>query len=548
VLGVSAAPSYALNIQVVNDSGRPPPDVYLTLHGEPLHGTEFAGSTDGQLKNNEPKPLSEIRNGTFSIGEINAGRLYVSYARGFPGLEAEQAPMRYDKIELTNPGVADLTAVDFFAIPFDLQAFDASGAAVGSALTYRCSTATILEKLRALAPGAEVRSPSGQFLRFNSPQHAPGSYPSMKPYVVSMAGQQIEVNDVFSKAKQAPRELHYKGTFAPDGSITLTGTITAQAYEAEPAKELPAKELHIEGTTLPEGIYTGNGPYAVGGNAANVGENNEYSVIYRDIVAGFALGYWGGIYGNNSLNWLKMPDLAAARSGPASYATYDQYAAIIGEYSSAYGYSFHDLGPTPVQLSLNESVATLRLTIDADQGPATPGCLGESTRTAPPPPPPSPAHYHHHAKASGRVKVVIDSRTIMLDKRGRALVTLSCGGDPCKGELTLNTVRGPVAMRGSGRRGNRARGRKASKGRRRRAAGGAALALGRAEFSIGEGEIERVWVPINRSGQRKIRAARRHKLSVLAKASVGPTSKPTIAGQRRVVLKSYAPPRRRRHR
>ena len=72
--------------------------------------------------------------------------------------------------------------------------------------------------------------------------------------------------------------------------------------------------------------------------------------------------------------------------------------------------------------------------------------------------------------------------------------------------------------------------------------------LGHAEFSIGEGKIERIWVPISRAGQKKIRAARGHRLSVLAEASVGPRSKPTIAGQRRVVLKSYAPPRRRRHR
>ncbi len=536
-LGVSATPSYALNVQVVNDSGQTPQDVYLTLSG--------GNSSDGQLENEVGKPLSEITNSTFSIGTISSGRLFVSYGGPYTVKEdGLEAPTRYDKIEFTNPGVADLTAVDFFAIPFDLQAFDASGAAVGSALTYRCNTATILEKLRAFAPGAEVRSPSGQFLRFLAPKNAPASYPSMEPYVKSMAGQTIEVEDEYANAKYPPSvNVKYSGTFQPNGSITLNGTFTEQSGSHSVEQ---GKAVEIEGSTLPEAAYTGNGAFKVGGTPADVSENNKYSVIYRDIVAGFELGYWGGKYGNNTKDWLGKPDFAAARSSAAPYATYNEYAAIINEYSDSYGAAFNELGPTPVTVPFEEPpVSTLRLTIDPDQGPATPGCLGESTPAAPPPPVPG---HHHHAKASGQVKVVIDSRTIMLDKRGRALVTLSCGGDPCKGELTLNTVRGPVGKRGSGRRGTQVHGRKASKGRRRRGAGGAALVLGHAEFSIGEGKIERIWVPISRAGQKKIRAARGHRLSVLAKASVGPRSKPTVAGQRRVILKSYASPRRKRHR
>ncbi len=534
-LGVSATPSYALNIQVVNDSGQAPQNVYLTLSG--------GESSDGQLNNEEPKTLSAITNSTFSIGNISAGRLFVSFGAPYTVKEdGLEAPTRYDKIEFTNPGVADLTAVDFFAIPFDLQAFDASGAAVGSALTYRCNTATILEKLRAFAPGAEVRSPSGQFLRFRAPKNAPASYPSMEPYVKSMAGQTIEVEDEYANAEHPPSvNVKYSGTFQPNGSITLNGTFTEQSGSHSVEN---GKAVEIEGSTLPEAAYTGNGAFKVGGTPADVSQNNKYSVIYRDIVAGFELGYWGGKYGNNTKNWLHKPDFAAARSSVEPYATYNEYAAIINEYSDSYGAAFNELGPTPVTVPFEEPpVSTLRLTIDPDQGPATPGCLGESTPAAPPP----PVHHHHnhHAEANGQVKVVIDSGSIMLDKRGRALVTLSCGGDPCKGELTLNTVRGAVAKRGSGRRGAQAHGRKASRGRRRRGAAGAALVLGHAEFSIGEGKVQRVWVAITRAGQNKIRAARGHKLSVLAKASVGPRSKPTIAGQRRVILKSYAPPRRR---
>ena len=157
LLGTWAASASALNVEVVNDSGQPPQDVYLTLHG--------GSSSDGQLPEETPKALSEIHNSTFSLGAFS-GRLYVSYGGPYnEHVDGLEAPTRYDKIELTTPGVADVTAVNFFAIPFELEVLDKSGAPVGEPLTYRYYTSTILSKLRELAPSAEVTS-GGQFLRF----------------------------------------------------------------------------------------------------------------------------------------------------------------------------------------------------------------------------------------------------------------------------------------------------------------------------------------------------------------------------------------------
>ena len=154
--------------------------------------------------------------------------------------------------------------------------------------------------------------------------------------------------------------------------------------------------MHIDGSTLegtPSAVYTGNGGYTVDGSPQTIGNNDQYTVIYRDVVAGFALGYWGGRYGNNTADWEGQPDFAAARSGLDPFVAFDQYGSTIAQYSGAYGYAFHDVGPTAVTVPLNPSIATLQLTINPDTGPNAPGCVGASTPSAPSAPttPPAPS-------------------------------------------------------------------------------------------------------------------------------------------------------------
>ena len=540
VLGV--APAAAVNVQIVNSSGLPASSIYLLL--------EKGSSSDGQLQEDTPKLLSEINDSTFSLGAISGARLYFSYGAPVKDNEPPAAPTRYDKIELTNPGVADLTAVDFFAIPFNMQSLDSGGATVGDAVGYRCYTSTIVQKLREVGPAAEVTN-GGQFVRFLSPQLASeGSYPSLAPYIESMAGQTIEVNDTFAKEGEEAKQLSYKGTFEADGTITLTGTITTGGT---PAAGLP---LHIEGATLPQGVYSGDGAFTVNGQPADVSQNNEYSVIYRDIVAGFGLGYWGGKYGDDSANWLHKPNFAAARLSSSPFPVYSLYASTIAEYSSAYGYSFSELGPDEVTVPLEASVATLRVTIDPDQGPSTPGCVGESTPAAGSTGSgsgsgsgSSPASSSHPGGAAGsgagQVKVAIDTAAAKLEKRGRVLLTLSCSGDPCKGELALTHTALPAVKRP--RRGHarvaRAQLHAPSKARR-------TTVLGRTVFSIEQGKRQSVWVDISPAARRLIQSARSRRLSVLAEALVGPSRTPTVAARRTITLAAYTPPHhaRRPHR
>jgi hypothetical protein len=534
VLGV--APAAAVNVQIVNGSGRPASSIYLLL--------EKGSSSDGQLQEDTPKLLSEVNDSTFSLGAISGARLYFSYGAPVKDNEPPAAPTRYDKIELTNPGVADLTAVDFFAIPFNMQSLDSSGATVGDAVGYRCYTSTIVQRLREVGAAAEVTN-GGQFVRFLSPQLADeGSYPSLAPYIDSMAGQTIEVNDTFAKKGEEAKQLSYKGAFEADGTITLNGTITTSGT---PAAGLP---LQIEGATLPQGVYTGDGAYTVGGAPADVSQNNEYSVIYRDIVAGFGLGYWGGKYGNNSANWLHKPNFAAARLSGSPFPVYSLYASTIAEYSSAYGYSFSELGPDEVTVPLEASVATLRVTIDPDQGPSTPGCVGESTPATPASakaPGSStgsrPGAGSHSgggsSSAAGQVAVAIDTAAAKLEKRGRALLTLSCSGDPCKGELALTHTAPAAAKRPHHGHARVARAQLHAPSKARRT-----TVFGHVVFSIEEGKRQSVWVDITPAARRIIQAARGHRLSVLARALVGPPVAPTVAGRRTLTLAAYTPPRR----
>lgn len=542
-LAVGATPAAAVDVEVLNSSGRPSSSIYLMLQG--------GASSDGQLPAETPEPLSQIKDQTFSLGSISGGRLYVSYGAPVKTNEPPAAPTRYDKIELTNPGVADVTAVDFFGIPFDLQSLDASGATVGDALAYRCFTSTIVPRLRATGPAAEVGD-GGQFVRFLSPQLAPeGSYPSLAPYIESMVGKTVEVNDVFGHEHEPAKSIAYKGTFEAGGSITLTGTITAP--HAPLTSGLPVR---IEGATLPSAVYTGDGAFTVGGEAADVSQNNEYSVIYRDLVAGFGLGYWGGRYGNNSAAWMHQPNFAAAWPVAPPFTAWSPYASTIAEYAPVYGYAFSELGPAEITAPMEASVATLRVTIDPDQGPSTPGCQGESTPAggggAPVASPPGP----HGGGAPGgplgaghpgHVRVTIDSSRAMLEKRGRALLQLSCVGDPCKGELTLERAV-QVAAKRKRRGGARHSGRASRSARRGHSKAQRLAVLGRVAFSIEEGKSQRIWVTIGQAGRNALAAARGHELAALAEATVGPTARATIAGRRTIVLEGYRPKKARRHR
>ena len=349
-LGALVASAQALDVQLVNHSDRPADRVYVMLHG--------GSSADGKLTNDDPKRLSAISGRHFALSSISGGRIFFSYGRPVSPAEPPSSDIRYDKVELTYPGVANLTAVDFFAIPFRLQTLNSSGNELGE-LAYRARTNVIRRALMDVAaPGALVRTREGGFARVLSPQLSQGSYRSFARDIKSMAGKRVTLRGAFYGTPY--QEFIYSGRFANDGSIRLNGTLTTPS-----GPSTQGKTVAVTGSSLPSAIYTVNGPFTVGGQPATVSDNNVYSAIYRDLLSGFAWGYMGGRYGNDSDNWWGKPPFQAARATQEPYATFNEYAAAIFRYSDAYGFSFSDTGPRPVVVGL-DGATTLRITIMGD--------------------------------------------------------------------------------------------------------------------------------------------------------------------------------------
>ncbi len=348
-LSITAMPSLAagpLKVNIVNKSGQKAKSIYVMLHG--------GSSSDGQLPEDVPKRLSQLRSNSFEVENIQ-GRIYFSYMNPVTFNEPPKSRTRYDKVEITYPGVANLTAVDFFGIPFKMEALNRQGKSVGS-LAFKKGTKTIKKELLKIrgAKGALVKTSRGNFARILSPQLSQRSYPSMSRYVRSVAGQKVTISGKFFGSP--PASFNYSGEFAADGSITLDGLINGVA----------GKQVHVNGTTIPSAIYTVDGPYLVDGVVNHVSANDVYAVIYRDLLSGFAWGYMGGRYGNNSAKWFKRAPFAKARKKSQQkkqqFATYNKYASVIYKYSNAYGFAFSDTGPKNVQLGLNKA-KTLKITI-----------------------------------------------------------------------------------------------------------------------------------------------------------------------------------------
>lgn len=371
---VGSAPE--ITVKIVNNTPVASCNVYVLL----THDSSSLGDSVTGIQFDAPTQLSSISNGQFKTTQLTSGRLIFSY---YGPVASNQDPnlasVRFDKVELTYPGAANLTAVDFFGIPFKLQSLDINSNVLQT-LAYYTSTNTLVPLLTAIAtntkvqttcpaatPGCTSGTPcTGSFARVLSPSILPSSssdYPSMQPYVISVKGQTVTIAGTYEgPIGLSPNTYKYTGTFSQDdGSITLSGTMTAGS----------PKTLKVVGTTLASAIYTINGSYTVENNPAQVSDNDVYAAIYRDLVSGFDFGYVGGKYGSNSNAWYGTtpynPPYACARSTNDGF--FNQYASVIAANSDAYGFPFSDVNQH-VQVGLNSGgtgpVHTLVITILPD--------------------------------------------------------------------------------------------------------------------------------------------------------------------------------------
>ena len=371
---VASAPQ--ITVKIVNNSSVDLCNVYVLL----THDSSCGDESVSGIEFNTPTKLSSITNGEFRTTQLTSGRIIFSY---YGPVDFDQNPnlpsVRFDKVELTYPGAANLTAVDFFGIPFKLQSLD-TNSNVLQTLAYYTSTHTLVPLLTALAPSAVVQTTcpatpgctAGSFARVLSPSVLSPTkiyYPSMQPYVDSVKGKTVTIAGTYEgHIGPTPNTYNYTGTFSQDdGSITLSGTMTAGS----------PKTLKVDGSTLAAAIYTINGSYTVDNILHQVSDNDVYAAIYRDLVSGFGFGYVGGKYGPNSNAWYGTtpynPPYACARSTNDGF--FNQYASVIAANSDAYGFPFSDVNQ-PVQVGLNSGgtghVDTLQITILPDDMLDTP--------------------------------------------------------------------------------------------------------------------------------------------------------------------------------
>jgi hypothetical protein len=391
------ASASALTFHIVNESGKPANEVFVNIVGDDFNVPGFTEDV--------PVALSSIPNGDITINKIIGGRVYIEYGRPLrveekgihpaPDETIEfQSHTRFDWTELTvnrpEPGqtpeevkaeeeaaeadVANLTAVDQFAIGMRLSTFGGTGAEVDSiGSTYADNVFAALQNVPG-GPESTIRV-GGEIIRVLSPLHS-SAYPRLTEYVHSMVGQTITLHSIFDGIKGK-----YSGKFEEDGSIEIKG-MASDSHEY--STKFTAPELI-------EDIYTDEGI-----------ENTLEGEIRHDVLAAFSLGLWGSKYGYDAINFctnpiveginewcpsgFNQPAFAAARTAPEPYPTYEQYAATISDLGNFYGNPFSDASQQVTVGIAPEHVKTLQLTILPDS-PPTPGSGGNggSSTTNPAP-------------------------------------------------------------------------------------------------------------------------------------------------------------------
>ena len=424
------AAASALTFKVDNQSGRAANSVFVTVAGS------AAGYDVPGMANDVPVPLSSIPAQTVTINKLVSGRIYISYGAGVGVSVPFNSPTRFDWAELTvtpsSSDVANLTAVDQFGIGMRLQTFNSGGTQLGEVGS--ANSDTVFDAMQDIpgGPAATLKDSSGNILRVLSPNQTQ-AYPELDQYVKSMSGKKVSLDTAFYGTPFTTSS--YSGTFQSDGSIVLTGS-------SNPPGAAPSS-ISIAGSQLIGDIYSG-------GNTPN----NLSGAIYRDLLAGFSTGLWGGKYGNSALSFctdpitnsqgswcpqgFNKPAFGDARSSLSSFPTCEQYAAVINKYSDSYGNPYSDASKK-VTVGLDQpgtggNVSTLQLTILPDQGSAQPVESGNSNCGAASSPPKTTVKFSFYKKAvlkgssakAGKLKCSKACGTIkVIAKKGKQKVAQS---------------------------------------------------------------------------------------------------------------------------
>ena len=337
----------------------------------------------------------------------------------------------------------DISSVDQIGVPARLSVLapgrviaNRDGTSQPATEYVGCVNATwsLLQRYAGSTPSGTYRTSGGRFIELLGPSAggAWANYPSFQTYVTNQARSGLTVTGNFGGNSQygTPASTYaYSGSLTPDGRwLKLTGTLgNATGYPTPMDIYVPLSELWSHDDTVwtganGYGVYRQNGPYtlvpqggaqpgygatafyntappypsagdappaplSLGGYtpvnppAGNYGTdaNDIYGWIYGDLVASFAMGYWGSNYGSNSVAWNTNADppwgagaagkapFAAAWTNPfLGYPLFNVYQAAVDATGTTYGSPLNDRF-TPPQTTSPE----LGVTPAASAGPYT---------------------------------------------------------------------------------------------------------------------------------------------------------------------------------
>jgi len=376
-------------------------NVYVTFFGGTLNATYDGGKA---VATNQSYSISEL-NGPIHLVSYTGGRVFVSLGDGVSGASEPEMvnpgipsyKVRHDKIELTFSdadvhSVANLTAVDYFAIPLKVNTYQNGSTTPVGQLTYRISANALITSLAALAGNSSevLQYNNGNFLRVLSPHTTTLSHTShflsMKPYIDAVKAWQTQgtpphghttIEDVYSRNGSTPaqqtQKYYFQATVMPNGSLKMVGGGEKVGGGRWPGA---SHTILISAANLLTGIYLGNAPWTVDGNPDSFANNDVYGAAVRDVLAGFNLGFMAsetrdpatGIpFGQESSKlWWHSP--RAFEFLHPKHVFYNQYAQIVTGHSDAYSWAFSDRW-SHVQLSLH-GMETLEIVVMADTASA----------------------------------------------------------------------------------------------------------------------------------------------------------------------------------
>ncbi|MDI6742020.1 MAG: beta-1,3-glucanase family protein [Smithella sp.] len=315
--------SNGLNVTIVNNSGR---TAYVKFTGNSL-----------RIDKNDVS-INSDNSADFTLRSVSAGRIYISYDKALSSSAPDGAnpadpdyQTRFDKVELTygDGGKANLTAVDFYAIPMTLETsiedtiiehLTLSDGQTGTGLE-AALTGIILNTDSAIIKGGTSGT---ETIRILSPVKSPGAYHPFDDYLHALTGATLKISGTFYGNPTEPYD--YQGSITADAILLGNGTrnikITRTSLMADAADLINHN-----------GIYTCNGAYTVNGTTHHVADNDIYAAVYRDLITAFNLGLVQSGANDSATWWQSTP----------FQGTYNQYAKVIADhYPGAYGFPFTD--------------------------------------------------------------------------------------------------------------------------------------------------------------------------------------------------------------